>query len=74
MDTVACDNPFKLTVVFPDKESSELVDIDRFALKTFLESPNLHAVFERAGQAFPFPDNRIVLAAFQQEIVTLEFF
>ena len=74
VEAVAGNDPFKLAVVFPDNEGTELVDIDRFTLKTVFEGPDLHEGFECTGQAFVFPGDRIILPAFDQEIVALKFF
>ena len=67
------DNALYLPVVFTDNECAIFVNIDRIALETVFQGPDLDPVLKRARQAFPFLDDGIVLPAFQQKIPALKF-
>ena len=73
MIAVTGDYPFQFAIILADNKGPEFIDIDRLALKTILQGPDLDPAFEGRGETFPFPDNGLVFAAFDQEVVVLKF-
>ena len=73
MITVSGDDPFEFAIVFTDDEGPELIDVYCLAFEAVLQCPDLHPAFESRGEAFPFPDDCLVFAALDQEIMVLEF-
>src|SRR5208337_216300 len=72
VETVAGDDALEFPVLFPDDEGAELIDIYCIAFETVPKCPDLDPVLQRAGDALPFLDDRIVLPALDKEIPALE--
>ncbi len=48
MITIPGDYPFEFTIVFPDYQGTEFIDIYCFSLETVFQGPDLHTVFQCA--------------------------
>ena len=68
MCAIAGDYPLDPSIIFPDDERPEFIDIDRHTFKGILQRADPDMLVDCAGETFPFTDDRVVFLALDKVV------